>query len=285
MNREDDRPVSSQGARGGSPYTKSPDEIEGMRRAGIFNGELMDFVRPKVKPGVSTEALDKLVHEYTLDHGHTPACLGYRGYPKSICTSVNNVVCHGIPSPNQVLRDGDIINVDLTTIVDGFHADSSETFMIGTVDPKVEQLVLVTARALLRGIAAVKPGAPLSAIAGAIEPYVNENGCSVVHQYTGHGVGTKFHEHFTVYHHVTRDCENVILEPGMTFTIEPMVNRGDWKVVTDRRDGWTVRTADGSLSAQFEHTLAVTENGVEILTLTPSQKAKQASLIVDDTVM
>ncbi len=285
MNREDDQQRSSGGGRQTSPYVKSPEQIEGMRRAGVFNGELMDFIRPHVAAGVTTEALDKLVHDYTLDHGHIPACLGYRGYPKSICTSINNVVCHGIPSPKQVLVEGDIINVDLTTIVDGFYADSSETFMIGEVGPETKELVLITARALMHGIDAVKPGVPLSAIAAAIEPYVNENKCSVVHQYTGHGVGTKFHEHFTVYHHVTRDCENVILEPGMTFTIEPMVNRGDWKVVTDRRDGWTVRTADGSLSAQFEHTIAVSENGAEILTLTPGQKVKGVSLIVGDITL
>jgi methionyl aminopeptidase len=259
---------------------KTPAEIEGMRRAGAFNGELMDYLRQNVMAGVSTLELDTLAHDYTRKHGHTPACLNYKGYPKSICTSINSVVCHGIPSAKEILRDGDIVNVDLTTIVDGFYGDSSETFMIGGVGEKAKHLVKVTAKAMLLGIAACRPGSPLQAIARAIEPYVASQGCSVVHQYTGHGIGTHFHEHFSVYHHIAEDGDDVVLEPGMTFTVEPMINLGGWEVVTDLHDKWTVRTKDGSLSAQFEHTVLVTGTAPEILTLTPSQKAAGAAVIV-----
>ena len=251
---------------------KNPREIEGMRIAGAFNGQLMDYIRPFIKAGINTEQINSLVHQYTIEHGHTPACLGYHGYPKSVCTSINNVVCHGIPTTKQVVKDGDIINVDLTTIVNGFYGDSSETFIIGPVSPETRHLVEVTARAMILGIDAVKPGVQLKAIGEAIEPFVKSEGCSVVRQYTGHGIGKKFHESFTVYHHIDPDCEPVTLEPGMTMTIEPMVNLGGYQVITDRVDGWTVRTKDGSLSAQFEHTILVTENGADVLTLTPSQR-------------
>lgn len=257
---------------------KSPEQIDGMRKAGRFNGELMDYIRPFVQEGVSTEKLDKLIYKYTVDHGHIPACLGYRGYPKSCCISRNNVVCHGIPSANEILQNGDIVNVDITSIVDGYYGDSSETFFIGEVNENAKKLVHATAQALILGIHSVKPGAQLKDIAVSIEPFIESNGFSVVRQYTGHGIGTKFHEFFTVYHHQDKDCEPIIFEPGMTFTIEPMINMGGWEVVTDRKDGWTVRTKDGALSAQFEHTVAVTESGVEILTLTPSQ-------IKDNTIL
>ncbi len=262
-------------------YVKPPREIEGMRRAGIFNGELLDYIRPFVKAGTSTETINRLVHDYTVSHGHTPACLGYRGFPKSVCTSVNNVVCHGIPSTSEVLKDGDIVNVDLTTIVGGFYGDSSETFIIGEVSADARRLVMVTAEALIRGIDAARAGASLRSIGEAIEPFVTSKGCSVVHQYTGHGIGRKFHEHFTVYHHVDPDCEPVILVPGMTLTIEPMINLGGFEVITDNDDGWTVRTADGSLSAQFEHTVLITEGEAEVLTLTPSERAAGVRLSFD----
>jgi methionyl aminopeptidase len=267
----------------GKKFLKSPHEIEGMRRAGAFNGELMDYIRPFIKAGISTEKIDTLVHNYTVEHGHIPACLGYRGYPKSVCTSINNIVCHGIPSPNEILKEGDIVNVDLTTIVDGYYGDSSETFIIGTIAEKTRHLVMVTAEAMVRGIDAVRPGVPLKAVAEAIEPFVVGKGCSVVHQYTGHGIGKKFHEHFTVYHHIDPDCEPIILTPGMTFTVEPMVNLGAYEVITDKVDGWTVRTRDGSMSAQFEHTVLVTEDAAEVLTLTPSQRAKGIRLCADGT--
>jgi methionyl aminopeptidase len=261
---------------------KTPREIEGMRKAGAFNGELLDYVRPFIKAGVTTEEIDTLVHEYTVRHGHKPACLGYRGYPKSVCTSINTVVCHGIPSRFETIKDGDIINIDLTTIVEGFYGDSSETFMVGGVSEKARHLVMVAAQALVTGIDAVKPGQPIQAIAAAIEPYVVSQGCSVVKQFTGHGIGKKFHEVFSVYHHIDPEAEHIILEPGMTLTVEPMINLGGWEVTVDAADKWTVRTSDGSLSAQFEHTVLVTEKGVDVLTLTPSQIAAGVWLSVGD---
>jgi len=272
---------SKSGLRG---LIKGSEEIKKMRKAGEFNGQLMDYIRPFVKAGITSEEINSLVHEYTIAHGHIPACLGYHGYPKSACISRNNIVCHGIPSKNEILSDGDIVNVDLTTIVDGYYGDSSETFFIGTVKPEARHLVEVTAKAMILGIDAVKPGVHLRAIAEAIEPFVKSQGCSVVRQYTGHGIGKKFHESFTVYHHVDEDCEPIVLEPGMTFTVEPMVNVGGYEVITDRKDGWTVRTKDGSLSAQFEHTILVTETGGEVLTLTPSQKNAGVRLAVDGTL-
>ena len=264
---------------------KSPAQIDGMRRSGEFNGRLLDYIRPYVKAGAVTEDLNAMIHNYTVENGHVPACLGYKGhrcaFPKSCCISRNNVVCHGIPSVDERIEEGDIVNIDLTTIVGGFHGDSSETFMIGAVDKEARHLVNVAARALIVGIDAVKPGATLSSIGEAIEPFVNAQGCSVVRQYTGHGIGAKFHEVFSVYHHIEPRADDFILLPGMTFTIEPMINLGGFEVTTDRKDGWTVRTQDGSLSAQFEHTLLVTDGGVEVLTLTPSQRAAGVRLIVD----
>jgi len=260
---------------------KSLAQKEGMRKAGAFNDELMDYIRPFVKVGVSTEELNNVAHEYTVAHGHVPACLNYHGYPKSICTSINNVVCHGIPSPKEILKDGDIVNVDFTSIVDGFYGDSSETFLIGAVSPQARQLVEVTARAMELGIDAALAGRPLSAIAEAIEPYVVSQHCSVVRQYTGHGIGTAFHEFFNVYHHIASDGDHITLRPGMTLTIEPMVNTGGYQVITDPVDKWTVRTKDGSLSAQFEHTILITESGPpEILTRTPSQKRAGKPVII-----
>lgn len=262
-------------------FVKSPHEIAAMERAGNFNGELLDYIRPFMKPGITTQQINDIVHDYTVKHGHRPACLGYRGFPKSVCISVNSVVCHGVPSSKEILKEGDIVNVDLTTIVDGYHGDSSETFMIGAVSKEARHLVRVTAAAMIRGIDAARAGAPIRAIAEAIEPFVNGNGCSVVRQYTGHGIGKKFHEHFTVYHHIDPDCEPIILTPGMTLTIEPMINLGGSDVVIDQIDGWTVRTRDGSLSAQFEHTILVTEGAPKVLTLTPSQRAAGVRLSVD----
>ena len=262
--------------------SKTASEIEGMRRAGEFNGELLDYIRPLVRSGMCTEEIDSLVHDYTVSHGHKPACLGYRGFPKSVCTSINNVVCHGIPSKRDTIRDGDIVNIDLTTIVDGFYGDSSETFMIGVVPDAARRLVMAAAEALILGIDAVKPGLPLQVIAEAIESFVTAQGCSVVKQFTGHGIGTKFHEHFSVYHHIDPDADHVIMEPGMTLTVEPMINLGGWEVVVDPIDKWTVRTKDASLSAQFEHTILVTDNGAEVLTLTPSQRSAGIRLAVGD---
>ncbi|MDR2591582.1 MAG: methionyl aminopeptidase [Chitinispirillales bacterium] len=265
---------------------KTPAQIDGMRRSGAFNGRLLDYIRPFVAAGAVTDDLNTLIHNYTVENGHIPACLGYKGhkraFPKSCCISRNDVVCHGIPSKDERVLEGDIVNIDLTTIVDGFHGDSSETFMIGAVSKEARHLVGVAAKALIIGIDAVKPGAHLRAIGDAIEPFVNAQGCSVVQQYTGHGIGLKFHESFSVYHHIEPRGEDIIMLPGMTFTIEPMINLGGYAVTTDwGDDGWTVRTEDGSLSAQFEHTVLVTDSGAEVLTLTPSQRAAGVRLIVD----
>ena len=262
-----------------SSMIKTPDEIDGMRKAGAFNGEVLDYLRPYIKSGISTEEINTLAHTYTVDHGHIPACLHYNGFPKSLCISINNVVCHGIPSIHEVLKNGDIVNIDYSTIVNGFYGDSSETFIIGTVPPKVHDLVEVTAEALLRGIDAARSGEPIAAIAMAIEPFVNSKGFSVVRQYTGHGIGKAFHEFFNVFHHSASDNDDIILEPGMTLTIEPMINLGKYQVVTDPIDHWTVRTKDGSLSAQFEHTILITEHEPEILTLTPAQKLAGITLL------
>ncbi|MDR3013767.1 MAG: type I methionyl aminopeptidase [Chitinispirillales bacterium] len=255
-------------------HAKTSAQIAEMRRSGEFNGRLMDYMRPFVKSGVVTDELNKLVHEYTIKHGHKPACLGYKGFKKSCCISKNDVVCHGIPSQKERIADGDIVNLDMTTIVGGYHSDSSETFLIGEVSKEARHLAEVAARALIIGIDSIKPWAPLRTIGEAVEPFVNAQGCSVVKQYTGHGIGTRFHEFFSVYHHVENNSESdIIMCPGMTFTVEPMINLGGWEVTTDKKDKWTVRTKDGSLSAQYEHTILVTESGAEVLTLTPSQKS------------
>lgn len=255
-----------------NPLIKSDEEIEKMRKAGAFNGQLMDYIKPLVVPGMSTEEINTLVHEYTLDHGHTPATLNYHGFPKSLCTSINNVVCHGIPSEKDILKEGDIVNLDLTTIVNGYFGDQNETLLIGEVDPKTVKLVQTTAEATIAAIEAIKPGIPLGIVGDTIDPIATKAGYAVVRTYTGHGIGSKFHENITVFHHRNRENQSIILEPGMTFTIEPMINMGKYPVYTDKADGWTVFTKDGSLSAQFEHTILVTETGFEVLTLTPSQK-------------
>ncbi len=265
-------------------HIKSKEEIEGMRKAGSFNGMLMDYIREFVEPGVSTGKLDKLIYEFTLDHGHRPAPLGYRGFPKSSCISKNNVVCHGIPSEDEYLEDGDIVNIDLTTIVNGYHGDSSETFLIGDVSSEAGRLVKVAAEALLRGIEAVKPQVTMGVIGDAVQSWTEKNGCSVVRDYTGHGIGREFHENFTVYHHRMPKDKNTVMYPGMTFTIEPMINLGEYGVETDKKDKWTVRTRDRSLSAQFEHTLLVTNQGCEILTLTPSEIKEGITLKIPEVV-
>lgn len=246
-------------------YTST--EREGLRKAGRFNAQLMDFVREFVRPGVRTIELDRLVHDYTRDHGHIPACLGYKGYPNTICTSINNVVCHGIPS-NTILRDGDIVNLDLTTIVDGWYGDQSETFMIGETSTAARRLVQTTFDALFVGIRAIKPFCSIYEISRAITDFAHPLGYSVVRDYQGHGIGRKFHQEPGIPHYPHQHTKNQILPPGVCFTVEPMLNGGTHQTTLDPRDGWTVRTADGMLSAQFEHTILLTEDGPEILTLT-----------------
>ena len=244
---------------------KTPEEIEGMRKAGRFNAQLMNHVRPLVKEGMSTQAIDDLVREYTLDHGHICATMGYHGYPKNLCTSINDVVCHGIPSEDEFLEEGDIVNIDLTTIVDGYHGDQSEMILIGEVSDEAKKVVDVAKKCLEMGIAAVRPGIVLNEVCGVMEDYVEGEGCSVVRDFTGHGIGKKFHEDPQVTHYRSAPAKRWLLHPGQTFTIEPMVNVGHWDT-TVLDDGWTAVTSDGSLSAQWEHTLLVTETGAEILT-------------------
>lgn len=249
----------------------TPIERDAMRAAGRFNAQLMDFVRPYVKEGVTTGEIDRLVHQYTIDHGHTPACLGYgptkNPYPKSCCTSVNQVVCHGIPG-NYVLRAGDIVNLDVTTIVDGWHGDQSETFIIEPVAGEVRQVVQCAFDSLHLAIDALSPGCSLDLIGQVIARHAATFRFGVVDKYVGHGIGRRFHEPPNVSHVPTREAKAQRIEPGLCFTIEPMINGGSKKTVEDTRDGWTVRTADGKVSAQFEHTLLMTETGIEVLTTT-----------------
>ncbi len=243
---------------------KSPKEIEAMRVVGLMAAETLMVVGDKIRAGMTTEDINTLVHEDTLKRGGFPAPLNYRGFPKSVCTSINDVVCHGIPGA-EVLRDGDIVNVDVTTIYGGFHGDTSATFYIGTPKPEARLVVETARKALEIGIAEVREGARLGDIGAAIQTYVEAAGCSVVRDYVGHGIGRKFHDEPQVKHFGKRGVGER-LKAGMIFTIEPMVNTGGFEVHADPVDKWTVRTVDGSLSAQFEHTCLVTKTGVEVLT-------------------
>jgi methionyl aminopeptidase len=229
--------------------------------------ETLLFVGEKIQSGMTTDDINRIVHEHTLRLGARPAPLNYKGFPKSVCTSVNEVVCHGIPN-GRVLKDGDIINVDVTHVYESFHGDTSATFYIGTPSPKARHVVETARRALEAGIEQVRDGARLGDIGAAIQEYVENAGCSVVRDFVGHGIGRKFHEEPQVRHY-GKHGTGERLRAGMTFTIEPMVNLGGWEVEVDPADKWTVRTVDGSLSAQFEHTLLVTRSGCDILTMRP----------------
>ncbi|MBE9207571.1 type I methionyl aminopeptidase [Nostoc sp. LEGE 06077] len=240
-------------------------EIDKMRRAGRLAAKLLEHLEPFVKPGVSTLELNDEAERWTQAHGAKSAPLGYKGFPKSICTSVNEVICHGIPNAKQILKEGDIINIDVTPIVDGYHGDTSKTFIVGEPSEKAKKLVEVTQECLYRGIAEVKPGAKMGDIGAAIQEYAESEGFSVVRDFVGHGISNIFHTAPDVPHYGTRG-KGKRLRPGMVFTIEPMINEGTWEVEM-LGDGWTAVTRDRKLSAQFEHTLAVTEDGVEILTL------------------
>lgn len=250
-----------------NPLCLSSEERQKMRNAGAFNAQLMDYIRPFILPGITPNQIDKLVYDYTLQHGHIPACLGYHGYPKSLCTSVNEVVCHGVPD-DRPLQNGDIINIDLTTIVDGWHGDSSETILVGDVSDEARFLTQVSFDSLYLAIRAIRPYCRLGEIGIAIQDFAESNGCSVVRDYQGHGIGKTFHQAPSVPHFRETFSAGFILEPGICFTIEPMINEGSWDVVLDKKDKWTVRTKDKKLSAQFEHTLLMTESGPEILTQT-----------------
>ena len=245
----------------------SKTERDAMRAAGRFNAQMMDFVRPNVRPGTTTGELDKLVYTYTREHGHEPACLGYQGFPKSCCTSINEVVCHGIPS-DYVLTDGDIVNIDVTSIVDGWLGDQSETFLIGEVSDQARAVTQCALDCLYLGIDAIRPGGRVSDIGRAVTTHAHDLGFSVVREYVGHGIGRKFHQEPSVPHYPTRQAYRDRIEAGMCFTIEPMINVGTRETTLDPSDGWTVRTRDGKLSAQFEHTILMTEKGPEVLTPT-----------------
>jgi methionyl aminopeptidase len=240
-------------------------ELDKMRHVGRLAAKLLQHLEPLVKPGVSTLQLNDEAERWTQAHGAKSAPLGYKGYPKSICTSVNEVVCHGIPNAKQILKEGDIINIDVTLIVEGYHGDTSKTFFVGTPSPKAKKLVDVTEKCRSLGIAEVKPGARIGDIGAAIQEYAEAQGFSVVRDFVGHGISNVFHTTPDIPHYGTRG-KGKRLRPGMVFTIEPMINEGTWEVEV-LSDGWTALTRDRLLSAQCEHTLAVTEDGVEILTL------------------
>lgn len=243
---------------------KSPKEVELMRDACKHAAETLLLVGERIRAGMTTEDINTLVHEDTIKRGGKPAPLNYRGFPKSVCTSVNEVVCHGIPN-GRVLVDGDIVNVDVTTIYKGFYGDTSATFYIGTPSPEARKVTEVAREALALGIKEVREGARLGDVGAAIQEYVEAQGLSVVRDFVGHGIGRRFHEDPQVKHYGRRGSGER-MRAGMTFTIEPMVNVGHWEVHVDPKDKWTVTTADGSLSAQFEHTVLVTKTGVEVLT-------------------
>lgn len=242
-------------------------EIDKMRQAGRLAAELLSHLEPLVKPGVSTLELNDVAEEWTQKHGAKSAPLGYHGFPKSICTSVNEVVCHGIPNAKQILKDGDIINIDVTPLVDGYHGDTSRTYFVGEPSPVARKLVEVTEECLWRGIRAVGPGARVGDIGAAIQEYAESHGFSVVRDFVGHGVGRIFHTAPQIPHY-GKVGKGRKLRPGMVFTIEPMINEGTWEVEV-LADKWTAVTKDRKLSAQFEHTIVVTEEGVEVLTLHP----------------
>jgi methionyl aminopeptidase len=246
---------------------KSPKEIEQMREACQMAAETLLLVGDKLVAGMTTDDINTLVHEDTVRRGAYPAPLNYRGFPKSVCTSVNDVVCHGIPGPT-VLRDGDIINVDVTTFYKGFYGDTSATFYVGQPSAKARLVTEVSRESLRRAIEVVKDGARLGDIGAAIQEYAESQGCSVVRDFVGHGIGRRFHEDPQVKHYGKRGSGER-LRAGMTFTIEPMINLGRLEVEIDRKDKWTARTVDGSLSAQFEHTILVTRTGCEVLTARP----------------
>ncbi|MGB5326061.1 MAG: type I methionyl aminopeptidase [Pseudomonadales bacterium] len=245
---------------------KNSAELDKMRRAGALAARVLEMIEPHVVAGISTGELDSICHNFIVDElGAIPAPLNYRGFPKSICTSVNQVVCHGIPSDKKILKAGDIINIDITVIKDGYHGDTSKMFCVGKVAPHAKKLIEITRECLYMGIELVKPGATLGDIGHAIYQHATRHHYSIVREYCGHGIGATFHEDPQVLHY-GNPGKGLVLEQGMTFTIEPMLNLGKRHTKLSKQDGWTVETKDGQLSAQWEHTMAVTASGVEVLT-------------------
>ena len=243
---------------------KTPAQIEGVRRAGIINNQILDLVEEMIRPGISTEDINTLVHENTIKLGGIPAPLNFEGYPKSVCISINDVVCHGIPDPNRILQEGDIVNVDVTTIFNGYYADASRMFGVGKVSDEALRLMQVTKESVDLALKEARAWGHLGDIGAAISEHIYANGFTVVREIGGHGVGVDFHEEPWVSHIGTRGTD-MLLVPGMIFTIEPMVNAGKADVVQDDNDGWTIYTKDGSLSAQWEYTVLITEEGPEVL--------------------
>ncbi len=243
---------------------KTNEDIEGMKEAAKVNIGVLDLVGSKIKSGMTTEEINSLVHNYTVENGGIPAPLNYEGYPKSVCVSINNIVCHGIPSEDTIIKDGDIVNVDVTTIVDGYFADASRMYKIGEVSAEANRLVDIAKECMEMGVKAVKPWGHIGDIGKAVNEHAVKNGYSVVTALGGHGIGKAFHEEPFV-PHVGDEEDGMLIVPGMTFTVEPMINEGEYDVDIDEEDGWTVSTIDGKLSAQWEHTILVTEDGVEIL--------------------
>ena len=244
---------------------KSDKDIQGIKKSAVINTGVLDHVANHIKAGMSTDDIDQLVYDYTVSHGAIPAPLNYEGFPKSVCTSINDEVCHGIPSKDIILQEGDIINVDVSTIFHGYYSDASRMFMIGEVSDEARRLVETTKECLNIGMKAVKPWGHVGDIGAAISAYAHEQGYSVVVDFAGHGVGKEFHEDPVISHSGIAGS-GMVLAPGMIFTIEPMINQGDYHLYIDEDNGWTSYTADGSLSAQWEHTILVTEHGIEVLT-------------------
>lgn len=243
---------------------KTAADIEGVKKSAAVNVGVLDYVAERIGPGVTTAQIDEWVHDYTVEHGAIPAPLNYEGFPKSVCTSVNEVVCHGIPSADEVLAEGDIVNVDCSTILDGYFSDSSRMFCIGEVSPEAADLVRVTKEAVEEGLKAVKPWGHLGDVGAAVNAYAKKHGYTVVREFGGHGIGLEFHEDPFV-SFVTEPGTGPIMVPGMMFTIEPMINAGGQKIDMTDPNGWTVRTADKSLTAQWEVQIVITEDGYELL--------------------
>ncbi len=244
-------------------HLKNQKDIDGIRKAGNLVVESLNMIEKEIKPGISTDYINELVHNFTIKNNATPAPLNYNGFPKSVCVSINEEVCHGIPG-NRIIRDGDIVNVDITSMLDGYYADANKTFFVGNKTKDAEKIVKTTKECLIRGISMIKPNKTIGDIGWAIQEYAEKNKCSVVREYVGHGIGVNFHEPPQV-PHFGRKGEGIGLVAGMVFTVEPMINLGR-KDIRILNDGWTVVTKDGKLSAQFEQTFLVTENGVESLT-------------------
>lgn len=245
---------------------KTADELAGMRVAGRLAAEVLEMIQPQVEPGISTGEIDRICHDYIVNvQKAIPAPLNYKGFPKSICTSVNEVICHGIPSDRKILKSGDIINIDVTVIKDGWHGDTSVMVEVGDVAPHASRLIRITQECLYRALAEVRPGATLGDLGHVIQQHAEGNHYSIVREYCGHGIGRVFHEEPQVVHY-GRPNQGLVLVEGMTFTVEPMVNQGTRHSKLNTRDGWTVTTRDRKLSAQWEHTIAVTKDGCEVLT-------------------